>query len=304
MGCGASAANVAHTKVAPAGFKMIPDQYKSLEEVTTALRQAGLESSQLIVGVDFTGSNQVTGEKSFGGRCLHDTAHGMNPYQKSLGIIAKVLADFDDDNLIPAYGFGDLRTSNKQVFSFQDNDEPCKGLDGVLERYNAIAPSVELAGPTSFAALIRQSIQLVRETGEYHILLIIADGQVNEVKETADAIIEASNYPISIVMVGVGDGPWEQMNEFDDELPRRRFDNFQFVELEAVFRKYSPQVRESAFAMSALMEVPEQYQTIKRLGLLSDRVRSRRFRNPPKPLTPPTPTKIVAMARQPQRFGA
>merc|ERR1719171_2458397 len=124
MGCGASASA---TKVAPrakTGFKMIPDQYKTLDEVTLALRQAGLESSQLIVGVDFTGSNQVTGEKSFGGLCLHDTANAINPYQKSLSIIAKVLADFDDDNLIPAYGFGDQRTQNKQVFSFQDHDEP------------------------------------------------------------------------------------------------------------------------------------------------------------------------------------
>jgi len=307
MGCGASAPDQTKvsTRTAKVGFRMIPDQYKTLDEVTGALRKAGLESSQLIIGVDFTGSNQVTGEKSFGGLSLHDTAHGINPYQKSLSIIAKVLADFDDDNLIPAYGFGDQRTQNKQVFSFQDHDEPCKGLDGVLERYNGIASSVDLAGPTSFAALIRQTIKVVRETGEYHILLIIADGQVNEVKETADAIVEASNYPISIVMVGVGDGPWEQMNEFDDKLPQRRFDNFQFVELEAVFKKHSPAAREAAFAVNALMEVPEQYQEIKRLGLLGDCVKSRRFMDPPRPLGPPTGGHhMTAMARQPQRFGA
>lgn len=189
------------------------------------------------------------------------------------------------------------------MFSFRPNDEPCDGLDGVLKCYDAIAPSVDLAGPTSFAPLIRHSIQIVRETGEYHVLLIVADGQVNEVKETADAIIEASNYPLSIVMVGVGDGPWEQMNEFDDELPARRFDNFQFVELEEVFRKYTPSNRESAFAVHALMEVPEQYQEIKRLGLLGDKNLRRKFKSPPKPIGPPSNAPSAVM-REPEIFGA
>jgi E3 ubiquitin-protein ligase RGLG len=35
----------------------IPDVYKTYSEVQTALRKEGLESSNLIVGIDFTKSN-------------------------------------------------------------------------------------------------------------------------------------------------------------------------------------------------------------------------------------------------------
>ena len=145
---------------------------------------------------------------------------------------------FDDDKMIPVFGFGDIRTRDKAVFPFYE-DRLCYTFSEVLERYIELTPLLSLsgsslspfcpavssvnlyvcvyvlnAGPTNFAPLIRKAIDIVKESKEYHILIIIADGQVDKAKETVDAIVQASNFPLSIIMVGVGDGPWDQMREF------------------------------------------------------------------------------------------
>ena len=56
-------------------FDAIKDNYKSLPEVVASLRKSGLESSNLVIGIDFTKSNNWTGDKTFGGKSLHFLAH-------------------------------------------------------------------------------------------------------------------------------------------------------------------------------------------------------------------------------------
>ena len=99
--------------------------------------------------------------------------------------------------------------------------------------------------------------------------MIIADGQVTSERQTKEAIVEASKWPLSIVVVGVGDGPWDQMVEFDDSLPTRNFDNFQFVDFNQVLT-YSAGNANATFALHALMEIPDQYKIIRQMGLLEN----------------------------------
>ncbi|KAJ6688264.1 RING-FINGER PROTEIN [Salix koriyanagi] len=241
-------------------YSRIDDNYNSLEQVTDALARAGLESSNLIVGIDFTKSNEWTGARSFNRRSLHHIGDEQNPYEHAISIIGKTLSSFDEDNLIPCFGFG----------------------DEVLSRYRELAPQLRLAGPTSFAPVIEMAITIVEQShGQYHVLLIIADGQVTrsvdtergqlspQEKRTVEAIVKASEYPLSIILVGVGDGPWDMMKEFDDNIPARAFDNFQFVNFTEIMSKNMDRSRKEAeFSLSALMEIPSQYKATLELNIL------------------------------------
>ncbi|KAJ9168556.1 hypothetical protein P3X46_020062 [Hevea brasiliensis] len=263
-------------------YAFIPDNFSSLEQVTASLREAGLESSNLIVGFDFTKSNEWTGKVSFNNRSLHAIGDTPNPYEKAISIIGKTLAPFDDDNLIPCLGFGDATTHDQEVFSFHSDHSPCHGFEEVLACYKKIVPNLRLAGPTSYAPVIEAAMDIVeRSGGQYHVLVIIADGQVTrsvntgagelspQEEKTIQSIVDASSYPLSIILVGVGDGPWDDMKKFDDKIPAREFDNFQFVNFTAIMSKNTTtSEKETEFALAALMEIPFQYIAAREFGII------------------------------------
>ncbi|CAG7896167.1 hypothetical protein BRARA_B03874 [Brassica rapa] len=275
----------------------IADHFNSLDQVITSLREAGLESSNLILGIDFTKSNEWTGRYSFNRKSLHAIGKRQNPYEQAISIIGRTLSPFDEDDLIPCFGFGDATTRDQYVFSFYPDNKSCEGLDKAVKRYREIVPHLKLSGPTSFAPVIDAAIDIVEQNNmQYHVLVIIADGQVTrnpdvppgrlspQEEATINSIMAASHYPLSIVLVGVGDGPWDTMKQFDDNIPHREFDNFQFVNFTEIMSQHKDAAKkEAAFALAALMEIPFQYKAT--LSLDRKQVSGSRLRH--KPLPPP-----------------
>ncbi|KAK6738158.1 hypothetical protein RB195_020333 [Necator americanus] len=244
----------------------------SLETLSDAMRKAGLENTNMIFGIDYTASNKYQGEDSFGGRSLH-TIHPTvkNPYQQVITILGRTLAPFASTGRIPVYGFGDAKTGDWSVFPLKPYED-CTTLDEVLKVYNEVTPTVDLSGPTNFAPLIYQAMEICQASSDYHILVIIADGQVTNERATRRAIVQACQYPLSIIVVGVGDGPWEMMRVFDESLPKRPWDNFHFVEFHEIMRRTIGQAEgDVKLAVQSLLEIPDQYRCICELGLLKNR---------------------------------
>ncbi|XP_042415407.1 E3 ubiquitin-protein ligase RGLG2-like [Zingiber officinale] len=107
-------------------FSRIADGFTSLQQVTEELTKSGLESSNLIVGIDFTKSNEWTGKNSFHGSSLHHVGTTKNPYEQAISIIGRTLSSFDEDNLIPCFGFGDgkhtcILLNQNNILTFLDD---------------------------------------------------------------------------------------------------------------------------------------------------------------------------------------
>eukprot|EP01023_Acetabularia_acetabulum_P062206 TRINITY_DN7633_c0_g1_i1.p1 TRINITY_DN7633_c0_g1~~TRINITY_DN7633_c0_g1_i1.p1 ORF type:complete len:310 (-),score=35.82 TRINITY_DN7633_c0_g1_i1:103-1032(-) len=256
-------------------FYPIPDNFKSLEDLTEALQNEGLEQSKIILGIDFSQKNMQSLSSN---ESLHNiTENEANIYEEVITLLGKTLSGFNEDGKLPVYGFGDKKTEDKAVFPFVKDDEQLSGYDAVVQRYRQVAPHVQLYGPLSFAPLLIHATQIVKQSKLlYHILIIIASGSFDPllIEENKKALVHSSKYPLSIVFIGVGDGPWHGVEYFDNKVSHRVFDNFQFVDFNRLKKErdrqgWTTHQFEEEFALRVLMEIPEQFKLIQAHHLMN-----------------------------------
>ena len=222
----------------------------------------------LTIGIDFTSSNKPPNDPN----SLHNiTSKNMNSYEKAIRACGDILAFYDYDQLFPVYGYGaKLANSNEANHCFPINGNPSdpniNTIDGILLAYRQILPLITLYGPTYFAPIIRELNNTVKQelnegkTMNYNILMILTDGLINDMDDTIDELVEASFLPISVIIIGIGNGDFGNMDILDaDDNPlydrnNRKADRdlVQFVP----FFKYSNDGEK--LAEQVLEEVPRQ----------------------------------------------
>jgi hypothetical protein len=246
------------------------------------------------------------------------------PYEAVIQSVCQTMDVFDDaDQTIPCYGFGDHRETGSRdsderaatqhaVFSLNPGDRPCNGVEEIISRYKAVKQAVMLGKPQvdkrSFAPIVNKAIELLNEKrpqderdttrlfDQFHVLVILTDGEVHRDRqvppdewspqelETVRAIQKASHLPLSIVVIGVGDGTgehrsdddgrmidagcWKSLHHMEHGIDRREFENFVFTEYgRHSHANISHQVKIAQLVAHAVRQLPAQWRVIRRKAI-------------------------------------
>ena len=166
------------------------------------------------LAIDFSGSNG-TSSSMF----AHHTsdphkkmAQAADLYLDAISEVGGVMTAYDNDGLFPAFGF-----QSQFVFALSgdEGNTRCLGVEGMSNAFKSALTSRPLVGPTLFEPVIRKAIALANATGgyattdthKYVVLIVLTDGKFTDKQKTIDAVAEASQLPLSIMFVGVGDDP-------------------------------------------------------------------------------------------------
>nr|XP_043616447.1 protein BONZAI 1-like [Erigeron canadensis] len=233
----------------------------------------GFELS-FMVAVDFTASN--------GNPRLPDSLHYIDPsgrpnaYQKAILEVGEVLQCYDSDRKFHSWGFGARPIDGPVSHCFNLNGSSgyseVDGIPGIMTAYAGAILNVTLAGPTLFGPVITAaatiaSHSLAAKEKKYFVLLIITDGVITDLQETKDALVNASDLPLSILIVGVGGADFKEMEILDADKGERlesttgriaTRDIVQFVPFREV------QGGEISVVQSLLEELPSQFLTFMR----------------------------------------
>jgi len=174
--------------------------------------------------IDFTASNGDPKDPN----SLHHLKQGsLNLYQQAIQSIGTILESYDYDKKYPVYGFGARLPGEETVshlFSLsKDKKNPYViGVDGILECYKTTVATVEMFGPTYIAPIIKRGVDALKRIKDtkpmnYLVLVILTDGLIADKQATIDAIVEASDYPASIIIIGIGDEDFTDMKMLDGD---------------------------------------------------------------------------------------
>ena len=176
----------------------------------------------LIIGIDYTSSN--------GNPENEDSLHYINDknpndYEKCILSIGNIISNYNLDQLYPVYGFGAKIKNGKYddvnhcfPINFEENPN-IKSINEIIEYYHNSLQNLEFSSPTFFSPIINRVIQDIKKIGtvsKYYILMMLTDGNIDDMGDTIDSLVEASLLPLSLIIIGIGNTSFSQMGEINN----------------------------------------------------------------------------------------
>jgi len=141
------------------------------------------------------------------------------------------------------------------------------GVDGVMEAYQGAFADIALSGPTLLKPLVEFSMNKAKEDrtsgkNAYTILLVVCDGTLTDMGQSINALVEASREPLSVVLVGVGNADFKDMDKLDGDGGMLKSSNGNSAVRDIVqfvpFRDYGGAMAGARLAKAVLAEIPDQ----------------------------------------------
>eukprot|EP00461_Guttulinopsis_vulgaris_P004037 UN04038 len=231
---------------------------------------AGLDFN-LTIAIDFTGSNGDPRSPS----SLHyidPTGQKRNQYIDSLRSIGNILLAYAQKQFVPTLGFGGFVsisgappvTSHCFPLSLHNEYPFADGIESVVQQYVNAVHGCQLSGPTYFEPVIRSAtVPALRpytpNYQHFNLLLLIADGTMNDFDAAVDAIVEASDKPLAIIIVGVGNADFKQMEQLDGDNGKLKSKKHGYAKNDIVqfvpYNQFNGDV--NALAAATLKEIPD-----------------------------------------------
>ncbi|XP_026443809.1 protein BONZAI 1-like [Papaver somniferum] len=174
---------------------------------------------KFIVAIDFAASN--------GDPSLPTSLHYINPsrkknaYQEALFEVGNVIESFKSDSCIHVWGFGGIPVGNVGSDWFDSNgsasETKVKGCKGILSAYSRAVQEIRHGSSpaATFGQIITKASRLPGDQTKYSVLVIITAGVPADIQDSIDAVVGASDCPLSIVIVGLGGADFENMKLLD-----------------------------------------------------------------------------------------
>ena len=171
-------------------------------------------------------------------------------------MVGGIVEQYDYDKKFPLYGFGGVDKFNggtKVNHCFPLNGNPqlpfVQGVAGILGTYRQTLPNIKFSGPTYFGPILEMFLNHCKQQfgkPNYNVLLILTDGTIHDMPKTKQLLVDLSAMPCSVIIVGLGDADFDNMEVLDGDSPNCLKDDtgrpclrdiVQFVEFEKAIKK-------------------------------------------------------------------